>query len=1228
MDVMFNEIRDRMDRQDAVIATWHEGRPQGGPYVRRRARRAPVDDSDGDHEDEFEGEKDQASLNGRFVPRGERRGRGFQTGLRWRDGTDGNLGNIKMKIPSFQRKNDPEAYLEWEKKVELIFECHNYFEEKKVKLAVIEFTNYAIIWWDQLVMNRRRNHERAIETWEEMRAIMRRRFVPSHYYRDLYQKLQSLTQGYRSVDDYYKEMEIALIRAKVEEDREATMARFLNGLNQDIANVVELQHYVELEDMVHMTIKVERQLKRKGTRSFQNPGSSTSWKSNWRKDEGAVLKSKTEPPKRREKVPSVNKGKTESQTHNRDIKCFRCLGVGHIASQCPNKRTMIARVDGEVETESESDADQMLEDTCDDDVEYPVEGESLVARRALSAQVKEDDMEQQRENIFHTRCHINNKVCSMIIDRGSCTNVASTTLVEKLNFPTLKHPMPYKLKWLNDCGEIKLNKQVLISFPIGKYKDEVLCDVVPMHVGHILLGRPWQFDRKAIHDGFKNRYSFVKDSRTVTLVPLTPRQVYKDQVKLKRENELKKNCETESSKKEDEKESERKKESEKKKKRVTNTSEQQKKQVSFYAKVSDVKSGFYANQPIFVLLYKEACFNTNELDESLSSVVVSLLQEYEDVFPNDVPSGLPPIRGIEHQIDFVPVATIPNRPAYRSNPEETKELQRQVEELLAKGHVRESMSPCTVPVLLVPKKDGTWRMCVDCRAINNITVKYRHPIPRLDDMLDELHGSCIFTKNDLKSGYHQIRMKEGDEWKTAFKTKYGLYEWLVMPFGLTNAPSTFMRLMNHALRAFLGRFVVVYFDDILVYSKSSDEHIDHLHCVLTVLRKEKLYANLKKCSFCLDKVVFLGFVVGAKGIAVDEEKVKAIKEWPTPKSITEVRSFHGLASFYRRFVKDFSTLTAPLTEIVKKSVGFKWGSEQDRAFIEIKERLCGAPLLALPDFSKTFEIECDASGIGIGAVLMQEKRPIAYFSEKLYGAALNYPTYDKELYALVRALETWQHYLWSKEFVIHTDHESLKHLKGQVNERTSLDGQKKAEMVKKLHESVRQHIEKKNEQYANKANKGRRQVIFEPGDWVWVHMRKKRFPARRRSKLHPREDGPFQVLERINDNAYKLDLPGEYNISATFNVSDLSLFDVGDDSRSNPFEERGNDENQQALLKDPLRVLVGPITRARSKKIKEALNGLIQDIWTDSTTGHSKLGPKEDEGVINLIQATDGADHA
>ena len=881
-----------------------------------------------------------------------------------------------------------------------------------------------------------------VETWEEMKRVMRKRFVPTYYYRELYNKLQNLKQGNRSVEEYYKEMEVSMARANIEEDREATMARFLAGLNREIQNVVELQHYVELEDMVHMAIKIENQLKRRGsshTSSAPSPSSST-WKSNqWRKKE----KPPNAKPKTEQKQGGTSQGiqgKLDSfTTRNRDIMCFKCQGRGHIASQCPNKRVMMIRDNGEIETDNESDCDSMpsLEDV--DVKEYAVQGELMVARRALSVQAKEDD-ELQRENIFHTRCHVQDKVCSVIIDGGSCTNVASTTLVEKLGMQTSKHPRPYKLQWLNDSGEVSVNKQVLISFSIGKYKDEVLCDVVPMQAGHLLLGRPWQFDRKVKHDGFTNNYSFVHNQRNVTLVPLTPSQVYQDQVRLQKESEQKKMSEKESEqkktsereseqKKKCEKESDQKKESDKKKE--TENLRKNERKTNFYAKASEVKRALFLNKPMIVLLYKEALFNTNQLDTSLPSSIVSLLQEFEDVFPEEVPKELPPIRGIEHQIDFVPGATIPNRPAYRSNPEETKELQKQVGELMERGYVRESMSPCAVPVILVPKKDGTWRMCVDCRAINNITVKYRHPIPRLDDMFDELHGSCIFSKIDSKSGYHQIRMKEGDEWKTAFKTKYGLYEWLVMPFGLTNAPSTFMRLMNHVLRAFIGKFVVVYFDDILIYSKNLDDHLTHLKFVLDVLRKERLFANLKKCTFCTDKLVFLGFVVSAQGIQVDEEKVRAIQDWPSPTSVSKVRSFHGIASFYRRFVKDFSSIAAPITEVIKKDVGFKWGEEHEKAFQLIKEKLTHAPLLALPNFAKTFEVECDASGLGIGAVLMQEGRPIAYFSEKLSGAALKYPTYDKELYALVRALETWQHYLWPKEFVIHTDHESLKHLKGQ-----------------------------------------------------------------------------------------------------------------------------------------------------------------------------------------------------
>ena len=213
-------------------------------------------------------------------------------------------------------------------------------------------------------------------------------------------------------------------------------------------------------------------------------------------------------------------------------------------------------------------------------------------------------------------------------------------------------------------------------------------------------------------------------------------------------------------------------------------------------------------------------------------------------------------------------------------------------------------------------------------------------------------------------------MKEGDKWKTAFKTKHGLYEWLLMPFGLTNAPSMFMRLMNHVLRAFIGKFIVLYFDDILIYNKNLNEHLDQLRNVLSVLRNEQLYANLKKCTFCMEKIVFLGYVITAQGIEMDEEKVKAIQDWPTTKSVSEERSFHGLASFYRRFVKDFSTIAAPLTEIVKKFVGFTWNDKQDKAFNLLKDKLCSTPILALPDFMRAFKVECDVLGTGIGAVLM------------------------------------------------------------------------------------------------------------------------------------------------------------------------------------------------------------------------------------------------------------------
>jgi len=318
---------------------------------------------------------------------------------------------------------------------------------------------------------------------------------------------------------------------------------------------------------------------------------------------------------------------------------------------------------------------------------------------------------------------------------------------------------------------------------------------------------------------------------------------------------------------------------------------------------------------VFVVVAKEI---VEDFLEEPPKEVMEVLKEFLDVFPSEPPDVLPPVRyDVQHAIDFVPSATLPNLPHYRMNLSEHAELQTQVCELLQKGFKRESLNPCAVLGLLTPKKDGLWRMCVDSRAINRITIKYRFLISRLDDMLYMMAGAQIFSKIDLKSGYHQIRIRSGDEWKTTFKIKDGLYEWLIMSFALSNAPSTFIRVTTQVLRPFMGMFLVVYFDYILIYSKTKEEHFDHLIQVCTTLRKASLFANVKKCSFFTDQVVFLGFIVSWKGVSIDPQQVQAIVDWPEPKAIQEVRSFHELATFYHRFIKGFSTIMLPIADCLK-----------------------------------------------------------------------------------------------------------------------------------------------------------------------------------------------------------------------------------------------------------------------------------------------------------------------
>ena len=323
------------------------------------------------------------------------------------------------------------------------------------------------------------------------------------------------------------------------------------------------------------------------------------------------------------------------------------------------------------------------------------------------------------------------------------------------------------------------------------------------------------------------------------------------------------------------------------------------------------------------------------------------------------------------------------------------------------------------------------RLCVDYRKMNRVMVKNKYPLPRIDDLFDQLSGACYFSKIDLRSGYHQLRVRESDIPKTAFRTRYGHYEFVVMPFGLTNAPAAFMDMMNRIYRPYLDKFVVFFVDDILIYSKTQEEHEHHLHLALQTLRENQLYAKLEKCEFWLQDIQFLGHMVSKEGIFVDPTKVEAVMKWEQPKTVFEVRSFLGLAGYYRRFIENFARIASPMTRLTRKGVSFDWNDECEESFQELKRRLTTAPVLITPVSREKYTFYCDASRNGLGCVLMQKGRVVAYASRQLKKHEQNYPTHDLELAAMVFSLKLWQHYLYGETFEVFSDHKSLKYIFSQ-----------------------------------------------------------------------------------------------------------------------------------------------------------------------------------------------------
>ena len=385
-----------------------------------------------------------------------------------------------------------------------------------------------------------------------------------------------------------------------------------------------------------------------------------------------------------------------------------------------------------------------------------------------------------------------------------------------------------------------------------------------------------------------------------------------------------------------------------------------------------------------------------------------ILKEYKDVFRDKLPSGLPPRRDVDHKIELEPGSAPMAKAPYRMNLSERKVLQETLAELIDAGFIRPSASPYGAPALFVSKKDASLRLCVDYRALNKMSKRNAYPLPHQDDLFHSMVNARYFTRLDLKSGYWQIRIAVGDEEKTAFRTRFGSYEFLVMPFGLTNASSTFMRMMDSIFHDLLDNGVVVFIDDILIYAQTLEEHELLLAEVLKRLRKAHLYVNPKKCNIAVEEVEFLGHTFSKEGIRPSTDKCAAIKDWQRPTSVTETRSFVGFVQFYRRYIKDFAKLARPLTSLSRKNQVFVWTQVCENAFLELKKAMVSPPILKLPEFGKPFEVWTDSSDFAIGGCLHQDGRPVAFESCKLENS---WPTHEREMYAIIYCIRKWEYYL-------------------------------------------------------------------------------------------------------------------------------------------------------------------------------------------------------------------------
>ncbi|XP_019416449.1 PREDICTED: uncharacterized protein LOC109327750 [Lupinus angustifolius] len=934
----------------------------------RRRERAGIDNRPGEQNrvDFRGGARDEFDFQPEVHEENEHRGRNY-----FREGTHGG-GEFrretwrKLEIPIF---SGDDAY-GWTHRLERYFQLKELTEGEKMQATVMALEGKALSWyhwWEKC--NPRPN-------WEGFKIAVVRRFQPSMIQNPFEQLLALKQTG--SVEEFVEDFE-KFVGALRSIDPEFTRGIFLNGLKEELRAEVKLYELQSLSDVIQKVLLIEQKnaiLSRRGSFGYAsrmggnqrvNPYSRT-----------ITVESK-----------SIGEGRQNS-----------FVGSNTVAQSAPKLVNEGARPrGGEFKHLTSAEVRERREKglcfRCDEPFTRDHRCKNRQFRMLILEEEEEDEEERGENSIETSEVHdLRLSLCSMsgftttrswkvegmlnrrkvvvLIDCGASHNFIAHEVVQELRLSVQNTPS-YVVE-VGDGRKVKCRgKCAHLSFQIQNLEVTQDFYLFSLKGVDLVLGLEWLSGLGEVQADFGKLELTIKQGQKSI--------------------------------------------------RITGDPALAKTEVSYGALLQVIRA---EGEGLIM-----RCESSDPRDGGIESTPIRMLpvlEDFEELFTD--PTGLPPVRRQDHAIHLVEGATIPNIRPYKYPHYQKTEIEGLVMEMLASGVIQHSISPYSSPVILVKKKDGGWRFCVDYRALNRVTIPNKFPIPIIEELLDEIGGATVFTKLDLKSGYHQIRMRSEDVEKTAFRTHEGHYEFVVMPFGLTNAPSTFQALMNEVLRPYLRRFALVFFDDILVYSPDEESHERELREVLTALRTHALKINRKKCSFAKPSLEYLGHIISRSGVAADESKVATMSSWPIPRDVKSLRGFLGLTGYYRRFVQGYGRIAKPLTELLKKD-NFAWTDETTQAFQTLKEAMVSLPRLAVPDFSKTFVLETDASSKGIGAVLMQEGRPLAFWSKGLSARSQQKSVYERELMALVQAVQKWKHYLLGRHFIIRTDQRSLKFLTEQ-----------------------------------------------------------------------------------------------------------------------------------------------------------------------------------------------------